>query len=163
MRCPFCGHEDSQVKDSRSSEDGAAIRRRRQCEGCGARFTTFERIQLRDLTVIKKNGQREPFDRSKLARAIGFACRKRDIAPERIERLVSGIQRQLETRGDEVRAEEIGEAVMNGLKALDHIAYIRFASIYKDFSEASDFAEIAGEVGEEPDTPPPPKPVDKLL
>jgi len=163
MRCPFCGHEDSQVKDSRSSEDGAAIRRRRQCEGCGARFTTFERIQLRELTVIKKNGQREPFDRSKLARAIGFACRKRDIAPERIERLVSGIQRQLETRGDEVRAEEIGEAVMNGLKALDHIAYIRFASIYKDFSEASDFAEIAGEVRNEPDSPPPPPPADKLL
>ncbi len=134
------------MKDSRSSEDGAAIRRRRQCEGCGARFTTFERIQLRDLTVIKKNGQREPFDRSKLARAIGFACRKRDIAPERIERLVSGIQRQLETRGDEVRAEEIGEHVMEGLKTLDHVAYIRFASIYKDFNEASDFAEIAGEV-----------------
>src|SRR5690349_7312949 len=144
MRCPFCGHEDSQVKDSRSSEDGAAIRRRRQCEGCGARFTTFERIQLRDVTVIKKNGQREPFDRSKLARAIGFACRKREIAPDRIERLVSGIQRQLETRGDEVNAEEIGEAVMNGLKTLDHVAYIRFASIYKDFNEASDFAEIAG-------------------
>ena len=154
MRCPFCGEIDSQVKDSRSSEDGAAIRRRRQCEGCGARFTTFERIQLRDLTVIKKNGQREPFDRSKLARAIGFACRKRDIAPERIERLVSGIQRQLETRGDEVRAEEIGEAVMNGLKTLDHVAYIRFASIYKSFNEASDFAEIAGEVVEEPEPAP---------
>jgi transcriptional repressor NrdR len=154
LRCPFCGEIDSQVKDSRSSEDGAAIRRRRQCEGCGARFTTFERIQLRDLTVIKKNGQREPFDRSKLARAIGFACRKRDIAPERIERLVSGIQRQLETRGDEVRAEEIGEAVMNGLKTLDHVAYIRFASIYKSFNEASDFAEIAGEVVEEPEPAP---------
>lgn len=163
MRCPFCGHEDSQVKDSRSSEDGAAIRRRRQCEGCGARFTTFERIQLRDVTVIKKNGQREPFDRSKLARAIGFACRKREIAPDRIERLVSGIQRQLETRGDEVNAEEIGEAVMNGLKTLDHVAYIRFASIYKDFNEASDFAEIAGEVVEEPDAPAPSTPAPKLL
>lgn len=163
MRCPFCGDLDSQVKDSRSSEDGAAIRRRRQCEGCGARFTTFERIQLRDVTVIKKNGQREPFDRSKLARAIGFACRKRDIAPDRIERLVSGIQRQLETRGDEVRAEEIGEAVMNGLKTLDHVAYIRFASIYKDFNEASDFAEIAGEVVEEPETPLPPAEPAKLL
>lgn len=148
MRCPFCGHEDSQVKDSRSSEDGAAIRRRRQCEGCGARFTTFERVQLRDLTVVKKGGRREPFDRRKLERAISLACRKRDISPDRIERLVSGIQRQLETRGDEVRAEEIGEAVMNGLKTLDHVAYIRFASIYKDFSEASDFAEIAGEVGD---------------
>lgn len=150
MRCPFCAHEDSQVKDSRSSEDGAAIRRRRQCEGCGARFTTFERVQLRDLTVVKKEGKREPFDRRKLERAVALACRKRDIAPDRIERLVSGIQRQLETRGDEVRTEEIGEAVMHGLKALDHVAYIRFASIYKDFSEASDFAEIAGEVGETP-------------
>ena|SRR3712207_5185956 len=148
MRCPFCGDPDSQVKDSRSSEDGAAIRRRRQCEGCGARFTTFERVQLRDLVVVKKDGKREGFDRRKLERAITLACRKRDIAPERIERLVSGIQRQLETRGDEVRSEEIGEAVMNGLKTLDHIAYIRFASIYKDFSEASDFAEIAGEVVE---------------
>ena len=148
MRCPFCGDPDSQVKDSRSSEDGAAIRRRRQCEGCGARFTTFERVHLRDLVVVKKDGAREPFDRSKLARAIGFACRKRDIQPERIERLVSGIQRQLETRGDEVTSAHIGEAVMAGLKTLDHVAYIRFASIYRDFSEASDFAEIAGEVGE---------------
>ena len=151
MRCPFCGNEDSQVKDSRSSEDGAAIRRRRQCEGCGARFTTFERVQLRDLVVVKKDGAREPFDRSKLARAIGFACRKRDIQPERIERLVSGIQRQLETRGDEVATVDIGEAVMAGLKTLDHVAYIRFASIYRDFSEASDFAEIAEEVGEPPE------------
>ena len=142
------------MKDSRSSEDGAAIRRRRQCEGCGARFTTFERVQLRDLTVIKKDGAREPFDRSKLARAIGFACRKRDIAPERIERLVSGIQRQLETRGDDVTSEHIGEAVMAGLKTIDHVAYIRFASIYRDFSEASDFAEIAVEVGDpEPAAP----------
>jgi len=163
LRCPFCGETDSQVKDSRSSEDGAAIRRRRQCEGCGARFTTFERIQLRDLTVVKKNGRREPFDRSKLARAIGFACRKRDIAPERVERLVSGIQRQLETRGDEVRAEEIGEVVMAGLKTLDHVAYIRFASIYKDFNEASDFAEIAGEVVEVPEEAAPPAQPDKLL
>jgi transcriptional repressor NrdR len=152
MRCPFCGDQDSQVKDSRSSEDGAAIRRRRQCEGCGARFTTFERIQLRDLIVIKKDGSREPFDRSKLARAIGHASAKRDISPEKIERLVSSVQRQLETRGDEVRAEEIGEKVMAGLKTLDHVAYIRFASIYRDFSEASDFAEIAEEVGEPPET-----------
>lgn len=157
MRCPFCGDQDSQVKDSRSSEDGAAIRRRRQCEGCGARFTTFERVQLRDLTVIKKDGGREPFDRSKLARAIGFACRKRDIQAERIERLVSGIQRQLETRGDEVSTADIGEAVMAGLKTLDHVAYIRFASIYRDFSEAADFAEIAEEVGEPQDPPPPGK------
>ena len=148
MRCPFCAHEDSQVKDSRSSEDGAAIRRRRQCEGCGARFTTFERVQLRDLTVVKKDGKREPFDRRKLERSLALACRKRDISAERIERLVSGIQRQLETRGDEVQAAAIGEAVMAGLKGLDHVAYIRFASIYRDFSEASDFAVIVEEVGE---------------
>jgi transcriptional repressor NrdR len=166
MRCPFCAHEDSQVKDSRSSEDGAAIRRRRQCEGCGARFTTFERVQLRDLVVVKKDGKREAFDRRKLERAVALACRKRDISPDRIERLVSGIQRQLETRGDEVRTEAIGEAVMAGLKALDHVAYIRFASIYKDFSEASDFAEIAGEVreaGEQPPPAAPPEHSDKLL
>jgi transcriptional repressor NrdR len=148
MRCPFCAHEDSQVKDSRPSEDGAAIRRRRQCEACGARFTTFERIQLRELTVVKKDGEREPFDRDKLARSIAIACRKRDIQPERLDRLVSSIQRQLETRGDEVKASEIGEAVMDGLKALDHVAYIRFASVYKDFSEPGDFAEIAGAVGD---------------
>src|SRR5690349_18088093 len=107
MRCPFCAHEDSQVKDSRPSEDGAAIRRRRQCEACGARFTTFERVQLRDLTVVKKNGDREPFDRDKLARAIGHATRKRDIPTEKIDRLVSGIQRRLETQGDEVKSAEI--------------------------------------------------------
>ena len=150
MRCPFCAHEDSQVKDSRPSEDGAAIRRRRQCEACGARFTTFERVQLRDLTVAKKNGEREPFDRDKLARSMAIACRKRDISPDRIDRLISSIQRQLETRGDEVTTSQIGEAVMDGLRALDHVAYIRFASVYKDFSEPGDFAEIAGAVGEEP-------------
>ena len=148
MRCPFCAHEASQVKDSRPSEDGAAIRRRRQCEACGARFTTFERVQLRDLTVVKKNGEREPFDRSKLERSIAIACRKRDIPAERIERLITSIQRQLETRGDEVTTSRIGEAVMDGLKALDHVAYIRFASVYKDFSEPGDFAEIAGAVGD---------------
>jgi transcriptional repressor NrdR len=148
MRCPFCAHEDSQVKDSRPSEDGAAIRRRRQCEACGARFTTFERVQLRDLTVVKKTGEREPFDREKLARSIASACRKRDVSPERIDRLVSSVQRQLETRGDEVKASEVGEAVMDGLKAIDHVAYIRFASVYKDFSEPGDFAEIAGAVGD---------------
>ncbi len=149
MRCPFCAHEDSQVKDSRPSEDGTAIRRRRQCEGCGARFTTFERVQLRELTVIKKDGKREPFDRAKLERAIGHAARKRDIPPARIEQLVSGIQRQLETRGDEVSTSEIGEAVMTGLKTLDHVAYIRFASIYKDFSDPGDFAAIAERVEKE--------------
>ena len=148
MRCPFCAHEDSQVKDSRSSEDGAAIRRRRQCEACGARFTTFERVQLRDLTVVKKDGKREPFDRDKLARSVAIACRKRDIAPDRLDRLISSIQRQLETRGDDVTTAQIGEAVMDGLKALDHVAYIRFASVYKDFSEPGDFAQIAGAVGD---------------
>jgi transcriptional repressor NrdR len=148
MRCPFCAHEDSQVKDSRPSEDGAAIRRRRQCEECGARFTTFERVQLRELTVLKKNGEREPFDRDKLSRSISIACRKRDVPPERIDRLISSIQRQLETRGDEVTTNRIGEAVMEGLKTLDHVAYIRFASVYKDFSEPGDFAEIAGAVGD---------------
>ena len=148
MRCPFCTHEASQVKDSRPSEDGASIRRRRQCEACGARFTTFERVQLRDLFVVKKNGEREPFERAKLERSVAIACRKRDIPAERVERLITSIQRQLETRGDEVTTTQIGEAVMDGLKALDHVAYIRFASVYKDFSEPGDFAEIAGAVGD---------------
>ena len=149
MRCPFCAHDNSQVKDSRPSEDNTAIRRRRQCEGCGARFTTFERVQLRELTVIKKDGKREPFDRVKLERAIGHACRKRDLSAEKIERLVSSVQRQLETRGDEVSSTAIGEAVMAGLKTLDHVAYIRFASIYRDFSDPADFAEIAERVEKE--------------
>ena len=148
MRCPFCSHENSQVKDSRPSEDAAAIRRRRQCEACGARFTTFERVQLRDLVVVKKNGEREPFDRDKLSRSINIACRKRGIDQDRIDRLVSSIQRQLETRGDEVTTSAIGEAVMDALKTIDHVAYIRFASVYKDFSEPGDFAEIAGAVGD---------------
>jgi len=149
MRCPFCAHEDSQVKDSRPSEDGAAIRRRRQCEGCGARFTTFERVQLRDLTVVKKDRRREPFDRSKLERAVGHATRKRDIDPAKVGQLITGVQRQMETLGDEVTSVRIGEAVMMGLKALDHVAYIRFASIYKDFSDPGDFAEIAERVEKE--------------
>jgi len=148
MRCPFCSHDNSQVKDSRPSEDGAAIRRRRQCEECGARFTTFERVQLRDLTVVKKTGEREPFDRDKLARSISVACRKRGVDQDRIDRLVSSIQRQLETRGDEVTTTAIGEAVVDALKTIDHVAYIRFASVYKDFSEPGDFAEIAGAVGD---------------
>jgi transcriptional repressor NrdR len=152
MRCPFCAHEDSQVKDSRPSEDGAAIRRRRQCEGCGARFTTCERVHLKDLVVDKKDGKREPFDRAKLERAIGHSCRKREIDPAKIDQLISGVQRQLETRGDEVTTAAIGEAVMAGLKALDHVAYIRFASIYKDFSEPGDFAEIAERVERETPT-----------
>jgi transcriptional repressor NrdR len=152
MRCPFCGHEDSQVKDSRPSEDGAAIRRRRQCEGCAARFTTFERIQLRELTVVKAGDgavRREPFERDKLTRSIAIATRKRPIDPVRIERLVSGIQRQLETAGEaEVSSKRIGELVMDGLQALDPVAYIRFASVYRDFSEARDFEAFAGQVTE---------------
>ncbi|WP_157217701.1 transcriptional regulator NrdR [Flavisphingomonas formosensis] len=149
MRCPFCSHEDSQVKDSRPSEDGNAIRRRRQCEGCGARFTTFERVQLRELTVVKSEGRREAFDRTKLERSIAIACRKRPIASERIERLVSDIQRQIETSGEsEIAAKHVGEMVMTGLKALDSVAYIRFASVYKDFTEAKDFEDFAGAVSE---------------
>lgn len=149
MRCPFCGHEDSQVKDSRPTEDGAAIRRRRQCEGCAARFTTFERIQLREIWVVKSEGRREPFEREKLARSVDIACRKRPIDPVRIEKLVSGIQRQLETAGEnEVPAQVIGEMVMEGLKGLDSVAYIRFASVYKDFREAKDFEDFAGSVKE---------------
>lgn len=147
MRCPFCGHEDSQVKDSRPSEDGAAIRRRRQCEGCAARFTTFERIQLRELTVVKGDGAREPFDRDKLIRSIAIATRKRGVEPVRIEKLASGIQRQLETTGDtETTSKHIGELVMEGLRGLDSVAYIRFASVYRDFSEARHFEEFAGRV-----------------
>jgi transcriptional repressor NrdR len=149
MRCPFCGHEDSQVKDSRPTEDAAAIRRRRQCEGCAARFTTFERIQLRELTVFKSEDKREAFDREKLMRSVAIAARKRPIDPVQIEKLVSGIQRQLETSGDgEVRSTRIGELVMEGLRGLDKVAYIRFASVYKDFTEPRDFEELASEVGE---------------
>jgi transcriptional repressor NrdR len=147
LRCPFCAHDDSQVKDSRPTEDGAAIRRRRQCEGCGARFTTFERIQLRELTILKSEGRKEPFDRDKLARSVAIACRKRPIEQARIDQMVSGIQRQLETLGDaEIDARQIGGLVMEGLKSLDSVAYIRFASVYKDFAEARDFEEFAGSV-----------------
>lgn len=147
MRCPYCAHDNSQVKDSRPSEDGAAIRRRRQCESCAARFTTFERIQLRDVTVVKSENRRESFDRSKLEKSIALACRKRTVPQERIDQLVSGIQRQLETSGDsEVPAGRIGQMVMEGLQQLDSVAYIRFASVYKDFTEARDFEEFAGAV-----------------
>jgi transcriptional repressor NrdR len=149
LRCPFCSHENSQVKDSRPTEDGASIRRRRQCEECSARFTTFERVQLRDLTVVKAGNRREPFDRSKLERSIAIACRKRPVPAERLDRLVSSLQRQIETSGDsEIASTRIGEMVMGGLKALDPVAYIRFASVYKDFREARDFEEFAGSVGE---------------
>jgi transcriptional repressor NrdR len=147
LRCPFCAHDDSQVKDSRPTEDGAAIRRRRQCESCSARFTTFERIQLRDLIVLKSEGRRESFERDKLARSVAIACRKRPIDAARIDQMVSGIQRQLETLGDaEIESQQIGALVMEGLKGLDSVAYIRFASVYKDFAEARDFEEFAGAV-----------------
>jgi transcriptional repressor NrdR len=149
MRCPFCSHEDSQVKDSRPTEDGSAIRRRRQCEDCGARFTTFERSQLREIVVVKSGARREPFDRTKLERSLAIACRKRPVPAERIERLVTSIQRQLETSGDaEVASARIGEMVMDGLRGLDPVAYIRFASVYKDFREAKDFEDFAGAVSE---------------
>jgi transcriptional repressor NrdR len=149
LRCPFCGHDDSQVKDSRPTEDNSAIRRRRQCEGCGGRFTTFERIQLRELLVIKTEGKREPFDREKLERSLSVACRKRPVDNTQIEKLASAIQRQLETLGEsEIESKRIGEFVMDGLKALDSVAYIRFASVYKDFSEAKDFEDFAGSVVE---------------
>ncbi|MBN9143454.1 MULTISPECIES: transcriptional regulator NrdR [Novosphingobium] len=147
MRCPFCACDNTQVKDSRPTEDNTSIRRRRQCEGCGARFTTFERVQLREITVVKSNDQREPFDRSKIEQSVALACRKRGIAQERLDQLVSGIQRQIETLGDsEVPSKAIGEMVMEGLRALDSVAYIRFASVYRDFSEARDFEEFAGNV-----------------
>ncbi len=147
MRCPFCAHEDSQVKDSRPTEDGSAIRRRRQCEGCGARFTTFERVQLREVMVAKSGGRREPFHRAKLEISVSLACRKRGIEQERIDQLVSGIQRQVETAGEsEITSARIGELVMEGLRQLDSVAYIRFASVYRDFSEARDFEEFASAV-----------------
>ena len=147
MRCPFCAHDDSQVKDSRPTEDNTAIRRRRQCESCGARFTTFERIQLREIVVLKRADVREPFERAKLEKSVALACRKRGIAQERLDQLVSGVQRQIETMGEpEVPASAIGEMVMEGLRQLDSVAYIRFASVYRDFSEARDFEEFAGTV-----------------
>ena len=147
MRCPFCAHDDSQVKDSRPTEDNTAIRRRRQCESCGARFTTFERVQLRDITVVKSDDQREGFDRSKIEQSVALACRKRGVAQERLDQLVSGIQRQVETIGDaEIPSSKIGEMVMDGLRQLDSVAYIRFASVYRDVSEARDFEEFASSV-----------------
>ncbi|GJE26997.1 transcriptional regulator NrdR [Methylobacterium organophilum] len=148
MRCPYCGGLDTQVKDSRPSEDSSAIRRRRVCPDCGGRFTTFERVQLRELTVLKRSGKRVPFDRDKLQRSIDVALRKRSVDPERVERLVSGIVRQLESAGEgEVASEAIGEAVMEGLKGLDDVAYVRFASVYKNFREPQDFKDLLGTLG----------------
>ena len=147
MRCPFCAHDDSQVKDSRPTEDNTAIRRRRQCESCGARFTTFERVQLRDIVVVKTDDSREAFERAKIEQSVALACRKRGIAQERLDQLVSGIQRQIETLGEsEVSTRAIGEMVMEGLRQLDSVAYIRFASVYRDFGEAKDFEEFASAV-----------------
>ena len=147
MRCPFCAHDDTQVKDSRPTEDNAAIRRRRQCSSCGARFTTFERVQLGEVVVVKSGDRREPFDRSKLEQSISLATRKRSIDQERLDQLISGIQRQVETSGEaEVPSSHIGELVMEGLRQIDSVAYIRFASVYRDFSEARDFEEFASTV-----------------
>ena len=148
MRCPFCQSLDTQVKDSRPAEDGAAIRRRRVCPDCGGRFTTFERVQLRDLYVIKKSGRKVPFDRDKLARSFEIALRKRPIDPDRVERAVSGIVRQLESSGEQdVPAEDIGTLVMEALKGMDDVAYVRFASVYKNFREPQDFQDLLGELG----------------
>jgi transcriptional repressor NrdR len=156
MRCPYCGSLDTQVKDSRPTDDASAIRRRRICPDCGGRFTTFERVQLRELFVVKRSGRRVPFDRDKLQRSVEIALRKRPVEPERVERMLNGIVRQLESMGDgEVPSETVGELVMEGLKGLDDIAYVRFASVYKDFREAKDFEDIlgklAGEEGEDGD------------
>ena len=148
MRCPFCQNEDTQVKDSRPTEDGAAIRRRRQCDKCGSRFTTFERVQLRDLVVLKRSGRRVPFDREKLARSLYIALRKRPIEQDQIEQMISGIVRKLESLGEnEIASETIGEMVMEALANLDPVAYVRYASVYRDFRETSDFADFIEEAG----------------
>jgi transcriptional repressor NrdR len=148
MRCPFCGHDETQVKDSRPSEDGAAIRRRRLCPECQGRFTTFERVQLREITIIKRTGRRTPFDRDKLARSLSIALRKRPVEPERVERMISLIVRQLESLGEtELASSSIGELVMKQLKQLDDVAYVRYASVYRDFRETGDFAKFLGEEG----------------
>eukprot|EP01037_Dinobryon_pediforme_P040785 gene40785-50145_t len=149
MRCPYCAGDDTQVKDSRPTEDGAAIRRRRVCSSCGGRFTTFERVQLRELTVIKRSGRRVAFDRDKLMRSVEVALRKRAVDPERVERMVSGIVRQLESLGEpEVTSEQIGELLMEGLKSLDDVAYVRFASVYRNFREAKDFEAVLDELND---------------
>jgi transcriptional repressor NrdR len=147
MRCPFCNSEETQVKDSRPTGDNTAIRRRRACTDCGARFTTFERVQIRELTVVKKNGQRSPFEREKLERSVSIATRKRQVDPDKLDRMINGIVRQLESSGDqEVSSEKIGELVMEGLSHIDSVAYVRFASVYKEFREAKDFEEFIGDL-----------------
>lgn len=150
MRCPFCGNDDTQVKDSRPTEDNATIRRRRYCPSCGSRFTTFERVQLRELTVVKKGGEKAPFDRDKVMRSLKVALRKRPINDEKIERVVNGIQRRLETLGEtEIPTKVVGEMIMDNLRDLDTIAYVRFASVYRNFRETKDFEEFIGELGDE--------------
>ena len=154
MRCPFCGHGESQVRDSRPSEEGVAIRRRRSCPQCGGRFTTFERVQLRELTIVKRSGRRAPFDRDKLVRSISFAIRKRPVEPERVEQLVNTIVRQLESMGEtEIASHVVGEMVMKALKSLDDVAYVRYASVYRDFRHTDDFAHFLSAEGlaEEPE------------
>jgi transcriptional repressor NrdR len=147
MRCPYCGNSETQVKDSRPSEDGVAIRRRRNCPDCGGRFTTFERVQLRELQVVKRSGRRVPFDRDKLMRSVQIALRKRPVEQERVDRMVSGLVRRLESLGEsEIKADFIGKLVMEGLRGLDDVAYVRFASVYKNFREAKDFEELLGEL-----------------
>ena len=147
MRCPYCGHEDTQVKDSRPSDDGTAIRRRRFCVGCGNRFTTFERVQLRDLTVLKTDGRRVPFDRDKLLRSVRIACRKRPVEEERVERIVNAIQRRMEMEAEgEIPSRRIGEMVMEALREVDQVAYVRFASVYRNFNEAKDFQAFLGDL-----------------
>ena len=154
MRCPYCSNNDTQVKDSRPSEDNTAIRRRRYCAVCGGRFTTFERVQLRELQVVKKTGRRVPFDRDKLMRSVQIALRKRPVEPERIERMVSGMVRRLESMGEsDIKSDTIGKLVMEGLKMLDDVAYVRFASVYKNFREAKDFEELLGELSGDEDSP----------
>ena len=152
MRCPYCSNNDTQVKDSRPSEDGSAIRRRRHCPDCGGRFTTFERVQLRELQVVKRSGRRVPFDRDKLMRSVQIALRKRPVDPDRIERMVSTIVRQLESTGEtDIPAQSIGNLVMEGLRTLDDVAYVRFASVYRNFREAKDFEEVLGELSGDDD------------
>ena len=147
MRCPYCGSLETQVKNSRPTDDASAIRRRRVCPDCGGRFTTFERVQLRELTVLKKSGRRAPFERDKLMRSLEIALRKRPVEPERVERMVNGIVRQLESQGEnEIQSEQIGELVMEGLRALDSVAYVRFASVYRNFREARDFNALINEL-----------------
>ncbi len=150
MRCPFCGHDDTQVKDSRPTEDNAAIRRRRYCSACGSRFTTFERVQLRELSVVKSNGEKMLFDRDKLAKSLHIALRKRPVNEDKIERIVNSIQRRLETLGEsEIPTKVVGEMVMDYLADLDKVAYVRFASVYRNFHEAKDFEEFIGKISDE--------------